>query len=226
MKNFMGNFNSLLPRIQPVTQEESIIIAAVVFNINLTECINPHAEYKLLIKFKDRYIPNDEKFRIKYLRNPNWYNVKKTWTEKLNCLYTPEMLLNFLSYEGYKPQGENIDIKLKQIRSNKTFYKGIHPNAENVFTPINFTNINSVNSNYLISYGVIDDILVYTIDEIIECFNMFKSFVLSNYIISKESLNKLILIMEESNSDKYDMLMDIFLYQPKFSYTFPFLIIN
>lgn len=203
------NITSTLIRLDPISQEEAIMLAAVIFGINLTECCNPYNEY-LEMKLdsidgsaENRYIPvHDQNFRKRYLINPEWYNVKKTWTPILPKIYDLEGLKILTIAEGYSPENVNtsdIDNLMQMMYESRTvpnFYLGKHPDCKDLVTTIDRDEISTVNPKLLISYGIeIDKTLnVYKISELSKCFLQYKCYVnplKTSEIIPEKAIQKL-----------------------------------
>lgn len=202
-KDELYDSEKMMLRIQPSNHEEAIIISAISYGINIIECINPYEEYKSLILLKEKYLPMDSEFRKKYLKNPTWYDIRKTWVPKLSYIYSESKLKKFLENEGYT--SDNLQIseltsKLQEMRLSETFYEGIHPNAKNDFTPFYFDDISSLPKENLISYGIVtSDIVVYSVDEIVDSLNKFKVFILDKSTLSKFAIRKLEIIAHKNN---------------------------
>lgn len=216
------NITSTLIRLDPISQEEAIMLAAVIFGINLTECCNPYNEY-LEMKLdsiggsaENRYIPvYDQIFRKRYLTNPEWYNVKKTWTPILPKIYDLEGLRILTIAEGYSPEHVNnsdVDNLMQMMYESRTvpnFYLGKHPDCTDLVTTIDRDEISTVNPKLLISYGIeIDKNLnVYKISELSKCFIQYKCYVnplKTSEIIPEKAIQKLKQIaLENVNKKKF-----------------------
>ena len=213
--NDLIDIDKLWLRLEPRTHEESIILAARIFFKNLTECSNPTAEFLGLKEYSNnttssnRYIPvEDYIFRKKFLINPSWYDIKKTWTPKIPNIYTKEHLEMFARAEGYEEELKNgkdpLEI-LSDSRCSPTFYLGEHPEVyilqkrhekESAMTSIEFDDSMNVNRNLIVSYGIVQDssFVLYKISELIDYFTFTNSFSdpqNSNIQFSTQSILKL-----------------------------------
>ena len=204
MNEYDNNLNdNMLIRINPINQYESIILAARVYFINLTECKNPFIEYKEMLKFDvkniNQYIPIDKNFKKRYMKNPLYFNVKKTYAYKIPSLYNENDIIKFLKNEGYDERDilNDTPINLLHIaRLTSTFHIGRHPNSNNKQTLISLDDIDDIDSNNLISYGISEsiDIITFSIDELIDNMINTKTFVLPHNPkerFSQQSLKKL-----------------------------------
>jgi hypothetical protein len=182
-----------------------------VYGINLSESINPYAEY---IKIRDTvslvsnqdftgiYVPVDTQFRSRYIKNPSWYHIKDTWTPILSLIYDNTKLSLFAYDEGYTPQHLRKDSPislLHQARGSSTFYYGKHPYSNNSSTPIQWDDVDSLDPNVCVSYGIVDDksLVVYLVRELAEYFQTSRSFSNPqriNELYSDVSIQKLRLI--------------------------------
>ncbi len=172
----------ILPRIQPQTQEEAIMLAAVVYGINLTECSNPYEEFAAMKAANlggasaNQYIPTfDEGFQQRYLRNPAWFDVRRTWSARLPGIYTAVHLRDFAQAEGYAPTEFNMrspEEMMAMSRVLPTFYLGQHPDCDLQHTAIGMVNVTTVHPQLLLTYGISDGgpYTLYTVAELADCF--------------------------------------------------------
>ncbi len=195
--------NHALTRITPTTHEEAIILSALVYGINLTETLNPQSEYIEMKRInsyikENRYIPvHDKLFRSRYIVNPMWYDVRRTWTPQIPELYTPDLLLALARAEGYQgnasPMGNFADAVgqnplefLEMSRLTSTFYLGIHPylikddmKEDSLITVIERENA-CEHGAYIVSFGNVgcETFELYTIQSLTEFFRITKKFVI------------------------------------------------
>ena len=205
------DFKKVILRIIPENHEEAIILTAIIYGINLTDCKNPYEEY---LKMKDNtmnssaeniYIPNDKEFRDKYLKNPDFYNIRIMWEPKLAKIYSTEDVKNLAKLEGYEDElnlnqdgderkcAENL---LHLSRCSNTFYLGIHPNLDNAKTKVDFDSSDEINKKILLSYGIVEEknFALYKVTELTACFKDSMSFSNPenrNEQFSLNSINKL-----------------------------------
>ena len=181
------NYNYYLTLIEPSSHEECIIMGALIYGINFVECINPYIEYNELKKktmnglLINTYIPiYDQNFKIKYLNNPKWYDIRYLWEPKLKHIYTIENLINFIKNEGYT-NIDNISYeeKLFQIRCIPTFYFGKYPTCKDTLTLIYYESIKDIESELLLSYGILETnkFIVFTVQELTDYFTKSKTFI-------------------------------------------------
>jgi hypothetical protein len=199
-------YENILPRVQPQSQEEAIMMAAIVFGINLTECINPYEEYMLFKSLGNRYIPGyDEKFKKRFLTNPEWFNIRRVWTPKIPKMYTNEHLFIFAQAEGYIPpsfDNNTAEQAMHLSRCTPTFYLGRHPDAVKLFTPIELESVYAVNPKLLITYGIVSssEFVIYKVSELTSCFLEYKVYCNPENLseqISKVAIRKLKNIINE-----------------------------
>jgi hypothetical protein len=202
------DLKNILPRIDAGNHNEAIVLASTVYGVNLCECNNPYNEYMGMKESSfsslsdNNWIPLDNTFRMMYLQNPQWYNLKHTWVSKLSKLYKDKQIIEFAKNEGYEDVDNRADAEalLGQSRCTATFYVGVHPYVENKKTPIELDNSNEVNRNLLVSYGIVDDkkFTLFKITELISTFSRLRAFSNPenlNEQFSKVSINKLRNIM-------------------------------
>lgn len=215
----------LMRRIDIESHEESIIIAALNFSIDITQSQYPLAELENLIQYendtKEIYLPVDESFRKLYMRNPDWYSLKKNYSSALSMVYDDATLKKFLIAEAFtaeqmiqfldpnllstKSKLTSRDLlknALLEARLNNTFYNGWHPNSLNDRSPIELEDFepSNIDTTYCVTYGSLEsenNLTTYLISELVDHFTSTKSF--SNPIkitenFSSVSINKLKLI--------------------------------
>jgi hypothetical protein len=171
---------NILPRIDAENHNEAIVLASIIYGINLCECNNPYNEYMSMKEAsfnslsENKWIPIENVFRMRYLQNPNWYNLKLTWEPKLSNIYKAQHIINFALSEGYKDidNKQQAEELLWQSRCTATFYLGVHPYVENKKTPLELDNSNEVNRNILLSYGIVDD-KKFTLFKVTELISVF-----------------------------------------------------
>lgn len=186
-KNLLDS--SSLSRINPISQYETIILAAIVYGINLCECKNPHKEYMEMRRHDgstiNQYIPIDPQFNKRYLRNPSYFDVKKTYAYKIPSIYTTEDVTRFARSEGYDDLHFRDNSPLSCLHMSRilaTFHQGYHPDTENTKTIISLEELADVNPKKIITYGIIDtkELTAYTIDELVDSMKATKSFIIPN----------------------------------------------
>ena len=186
----LNDHQKTLLKVVPKNHEEAIVLAATIYGLNISESNNPYAEY---LKIRDTlsllsngditgiYVPIDTQFRSQYIKNPSWYRVKKTWTPILSRIYDHTQLNLFAYDEGYTPQHLRKDspaLLLHQARGSSSFYYGKHAYSDNSSTPIQWDDVDSLDSNVCVSYGIVDDksLVVYLVRELAEHFQTSRSF--------------------------------------------------
>ena len=190
----LNDINRILPRISPINHEEAIILGATVYGINLMDCINPCAEYLELQRVsvfssENRYVPTyDQQFRLKYLCNPVWYDVRKTWEPRLPNIYNQSQVESFAKAEGFVEEndGDSYLSYLQMSRVTPTFYVGVHPSlihppeekSEPLQTVIYREDPLTYGQSRILSFGTVESKTfdLYTIQELIECFRHELSF--------------------------------------------------
>ena len=201
-----------ITRVNPLCQEEAIMLAAIIYGINITECRNPHKEY-LAIKdaslsgaVENRYIPvHDKAFRLRYLTNPCWFDTRKTWTAKLSSIYTSDNLMNFAIAEGYTQddiKARNSHELLSESRLFPTFYLGRHPDCKASRTLIELEDVTAINPHLIVTYGISEGgpLTIFKITELLEAFKSNKIFcnpIKTSEMISDIAINKLRIIAKD-----------------------------
>lgn len=227
------DINHLIPRIDPKNHEEAIVLAGLVYGINLTDTINPYREYiEMTFNGEDvKYIPTgDSLFKIKYLLNSLWYDARRTWSPYLQSLYTNEQLLAFAKSEGYKElkqddekfaNSNNATEFLNMTRVTQTFYLGVHPSIiknesdiDNLRTVVEMEDVFEIGPAKIISFGIADsnEFKLYTAESLTRHFTIHKKFTnptSPSETFSRSSVSKLKNICREFTGDREQILSPV-----------------
>jgi hypothetical protein len=206
--NKLMNFNHILYKTEPRNHQEAVLLSAIIYGINLTECNDPMEEYNELKKLslvsgKPNYIPrSDPLFKKRYITNPGYYKTNMNWVAILPCIYKPEDIAGFAIDEGWNTEtGLSQTEFLSVSKLTSTFYMGIHPRIIHLYeekfkTCIGLDNPFDISRGMLVSYGVdsSDKFDIYSIDNLSDCFINLRKF--SNpsntcEMFSKEAIYKL-----------------------------------
>jgi hypothetical protein len=196
---------ALMYRAVPTSQKEAILMGAINFRLNLSESIDPFEEYMQLRSVYSitdgllRYIPIDPKFRKVWSRNPDWYNMRKTWTPLFSTLYSENDLSNFALGEGYSRTNfreMSTQNCLEMSRLTLTFYSGVHPYCEEELTGIMLYDINEFHRELLLSFGNVAErnFKLYSVQELANYFRseqMFKNPIEESECLSRIQISKL-----------------------------------
>jgi hypothetical protein len=208
----------LLLRIIPDNHYEAIVLAALIFKINVTESQNPINEYQHAKKIslntsgRNYYTPIDFSFRERYYKNGTWYNISRTWTPILHKLYNSNEIEDFLLREGYtyaQIENNNHYELLQMSRIEPNFYTGNHPDCKEETTPFSLEDIKDIDSHLILSYGIAGPdgkINLYSVEELTDLFNNRKSFQdpqNSSTSFAKIAIEKLKYICRQMTSSNY-----------------------
>lgn len=200
LQQYYDKFNDrvyLLSNLQPTNHYEAIVLAGLLFNLNIIESRFPLLEYEELSETRnlDMYVPIDSIFRKRYLINKQWYLLNHHWCPELSFLYSSKDIKNFCSQEGYVTEDfRNYDelslLHMSRISINIYIGKNIYEESEDVlYTPINMDTISDLNNNECITIGIINEpstLKTYSIQELCDLFTNVKNYI--NPENSKEML--------------------------------------
>jgi hypothetical protein len=226
IKNLEESYNKLthpqaLSLITPTNQYECIILAAKIYNIDISETENPYKEY---ISMKEgHYTPQDITFVEKYRKNPSFYLVNKNFRPNLLCLYNIDELTKFAKHEGFTDEDLIYNSPLELLQQNiNTFYLGRHPDSTNKLTLITLEEFDEIDSNLIISYRYHlleggDAIEAFELSELVNHFRVNKAFIHPihyNLKLSYNSVKKLKYICKNKNfseniKNKYQELLEV-----------------
>lgn len=199
----------LLKRIIPKSHNDAIILASLIYNLNLVDSKYPYQEYLKLRQCKglNFYTPIDIEFRKKYLRNPDWFNLNIFWEPALSFIYDEEGLRRMCSNEGYELEdfrNYSPESLLQISRISNNVYLGKHIYEDVDVSAINMTDLKELDSKQCLTIGNIESkfLHIYTFDELVEYFTNEKEYrnpVKENEILSKKIINKLKLYATKLN---------------------------
>lgn len=181
----LSNVNKIIDRINPTSHEEAVIIAALKYNIDISESCHPISELELMDEIKsmksknpdqhyEDYEPLDPEFRRSYQKNSDWFKLKKTYSHTLSMVYTNKNLKLFVDKEGFSTEelegygvSENVNNNnrevrnilknlLFQARSSNTFYYGNHPKSINDSTPIDLDDLEDTDLKSCVTHGSLE----------------------------------------------------------------------
>lgn len=205
----------LLMIIDPRNYAEAVALAAVNFDIDLSSAENPISEYKLLRLSDTDYIPRDENVRVIYDLNPRLLDL----TENFNPMLPPEFyssatLEDMASIEGFSNQdirSETAYTLLQTVYMSFTFYHGKQPGMKNSDTHFSYEEIQELDNNLIVCYGVqgaFGSMTAFKYSELAQLFDEYKNFVNpidksifdKNAIVKLKNLCKLIRVGESQQS--------------------------
>ena len=178
---------SILRRVQPESHEEAVVLGAKIYGLNLLEAANPLREHQRLAELgtpntiDPQYRPIDPTFRSRYIKNPEWYQIRANWVPELSGLYDHTGLTALVCAEGYTLtdlRSTSAQRLLQFSRENPTFYSGKSPYAQNTQSPIYLEDLDDLQDAMCLSYGVIasQSVVIYTVPELVEHFRTSRSF--------------------------------------------------
>lgn len=183
------DINYLVLTVQPRNHFEAIVLAAMIYNINVTESRFPLLEFEELNEIKniDLYVPVDSIFRKKYLYNKSWYMINHHWCPELSFIYSKKDLLSFCSEEGYSSDDfRNFDpnnlLHMSRISTNIYSGKNVY-NIEQDFTPIHMHALAELNNTNCLTLGIVSEqtsLKTFSIDEICDTLINYKNYVNPN----------------------------------------------
>ncbi len=177
----------ILKQINPQNHIDAIILAALIYNLNLTESSVPLQEFSEIKKIDNiqLYIPIDLSFRKKYICNSSWYNLSLHWEPKLSFIYDETGLIKLCTHEGYTAEdfrNYGTEALLQISRLSMNVYMGKNPyysgDANDNTTPIELHDISELSTNQCLTLGNIEtkEMSTYKIEELAEYFIQMRDF--------------------------------------------------
>lgn len=200
LENTVNNIKELQSIVIPKTDDGCIVLAAINYYIDISKSQCPIEEY-IELKHKGlNYKPIDKWLRYWFDKNPNLFDLKRTFNPLFSQgLYNQNQLLELIKYEGYinyKGTMLSRSYEILQLAYvSETFYLGLLPLTKNEMTIVDLDNLSDIPYGQLLSYGQIDVSLnAITISELIDLFtanNNFTSPFGPGKVFSSLSINKL-----------------------------------
>jgi hypothetical protein len=199
----------ILTQINPKTHYDAIVLAALLYNLNLTESSNPLSEYMKIKEVKDIsfYKPVDLAFRKRYIVNPDWYNLSLHWEPMLSFIYEDSSLKKLCSYEGFTQEdfrayGFDALLQISRISFNVFLGKNVYGTEE--YSAINLEELKELHNYECITMGNVEtkDLTTYTFDEIATHFRINKIFtnpMKQNEILEPRIIRKISLYANKLN---------------------------
>lgn len=191
----------LLSTYVPTTHIEAIILMALLYNINVTDSMTPLSEYRQIKenKNKELYVPVDDEFRKRFVKNSMWYNLDITWEPRLQCIYNQESLKKLCLNEGYeiddfRGYGFESLLQMTRISTNVFFGKNIYPEED--YTPISLDEIDELSNNESVTLGNMEtkEFRTFTLNELSDHFLNYKDYknpLKISELLDKRVVNKL-----------------------------------
>ncbi len=177
------NTSYILSRINPISHYDAIILAALIYNINITESKVPFDEFLRIKKVKDLkyYVPIDEIFRKRFLKNPIWYDLTMHWEPSLNSIYDVEGLKKLCIYEGFTIEdfrGYSFEslLQISRISLNMFFGKNVYNDEET--TPILLHELKDLSNTECITLGNLEtkELTTFSLEELANHFRNYKEY--------------------------------------------------
>lgn len=197
------------------TDEEAVFVGAQRFHIDFRDSSCPSLELSVYSFHKNNYIPVCNKFKERYLKNKDYYNLTKFWKPEFSRFYN-EPIYQILANSENLTRSEKIDIQssLNGRYLLKNFYFGYLPFLDIQETFIYNNDICSTPREEIICYGIMESksFIVLTVEEIEATFRSYSNFLEfenPNEKIEDYALSKLIKICEDNKENSnYSKLLD------------------
>lgn len=154
--NYLRDRDYLCERVRPVSNSEAIVLAARLYDKDISLAANPIDEY-FHLRSRKEYIPKDEGIRRIYAINQTLFDLKITFNPKLpEGLYKPSNLLNMALHEGYtQPEidDDNPYSLLQVAYYSDTFHHGKQPRMINTTTLADEDTISELHTNIIVCFG-------------------------------------------------------------------------
>jgi hypothetical protein len=148
--NSLKSAKTLQERIDPIFGEEAIILAALLYNINISSAQHPIIEYGRLRKgesFSDPWL------LTRFLQDRTQFNIRITYTPLFHFLYTSSELMSFF------PQEINYS-------SDKIWLQGRSSLSKNEQSPISQEDLNNFSSEEIVTYGSYKELIAYLVSDL------------------------------------------------------------
>jgi len=181
--NRYKNTSYILSRVNPISHYDAIILAALIYNVNIIESKVPFDEFLQIKRVKDLkyYTPIDEVFRKRFLKNPIWYDLTMHWEPSLNSIYDTEGLKKLCIYEGFTVEdfrgyGFESLLQISRISLNIFFGKNVYSDEE--ATPILLQELKDLTNSECITLGNLEtkELTTFSLEELTTHFKTYKEY--------------------------------------------------
>lgn len=167
----------------PSNSNECIIRAALDFQVNIVNAVNPYREYIRLLKYNTSWKPKDEELLKIYNRDKLSLDLNETFEKLLpKCTYKESQLIHIAENEGL-PRSSDYYADLIIAMQHKNFYHGWQPssNSTSIFLGDTFSELNN---EEILCFGVKGEIMhATTYSELTEAYKNMDT--LSNPFVNK-----------------------------------------
>ena len=190
----------------PETHLEAIVMGALYYKIDLTDCEDPIVEYNFLIK--NPYFPYDKNLTERLSKHSDSLDnpyLNKIFNPNLpQNMYTNNDLISLCGEEGISVIDDSYYPALQIAYLSETFIHGKQrtDNKETTF----LEQIKDLDYDQIVVYGVRSSnnlMRAYTYAELTDTFSSFKRFSdpITNEIYSEEAINKLLLLCQKEKRE-------------------------
>lgn len=202
------------------TDEEAVFIAASKFHIDLRDSTCPSLELSFYSNKKGEYIPRCKKFRNKYLKNKDFYDLTKFWKPSFCNFYNDNILQILANIENLNRNERNdIIMSLNSRFLMKNFYQGYLPFLKEEETLLYNNEIKNIDKKEIICYGIMESekFIILTPEEIEASFRAYSNFLdfeNADEKLEEMPMTKLIKICETNLENKtylklYETIEDV-----------------
>ena len=155
--NYLRDRDYLCERVNPISNSEAIVLAARLYDRDISRATDPIDEY-LHLRSRREYIPKDESIRRIYAINQTLCDLKITFNPLLpEGLYKPSNLMNMALGEGYTQaeiDDDNPYSLLQVAYYSDTFHHGKQPGMINTTTLADDDIISELHTNIIVCFGI------------------------------------------------------------------------
>lgn len=175
-----GDQEYLMKRMVPCSLPEAISLAAIIYEIDISQARNPIAEYFRVSENPTAYKPLDGRMLSMYENNPYIFRLDIYFNPFLPPeLYdedTLHLLANLEGYNGLDFMAEGVYSLLQTAHYGETFHPGKHLMMSNQQT-LEYDDIIDIDSNLIVCYGAIEcGVYAFTYEELSQFFRKERCF--------------------------------------------------
>ncbi len=195
---------NILKQIIPQNRKLAVALSAIYYDIDISFTSDPISEFSILNFDPSKYVPIDPIVAFIYTRNSEAFKLSLNFNPNFSTeFYSPSILQKLFKFEGCQETSDPYYEILQLNSVIPTFYSGFRLGIQNEKTVVDLEMLDTYENSGIVSYGIREKLMGFTISEIIASFENNLAFVLpTNEILVSTNINKLFNIAKMTGQQK------------------------